>query len=273
MNRPARFLRCCVSLVWLAASAVSAAPTTEVIPLSYGLAESLVPVVQPMLQDDERISAYGNQLVIRAEPERIADIRTLIADLDRQPARLRISVASSQNAMNQSRGHRIDGQISSGSGSLVIGNPDERTRARIVRRETRGAADGVRQITANEGYPVLIQSGHSVPVSTQTTDAYGRVIEQTQYRDVTQGFYATVRLNGDMATIILNTNDDHINRADSRRIDVRHLDTQITTRLGEWVTVGALGDTETAESRDIGRRTTTRQEDSGSIRLMIERLD
>ncbi|WP_150301584.1 secretin N-terminal domain-containing protein [Pseudomonas profundi] len=273
MKQCGRFLRGSTLLLWLAASVVAAAPTTEVIPLNYGLAESLIPVIQPMLQDDERLSAYGSQLIVRAEPERIEDIRNLIADLDRKPARLKISVASNTNVTGRSHGHRIDGRFGSETGSVVIGTPGEHNRGRIIRRETRSAADGVRQITANEGYPVLIQSGHSVPLATRSMDAYGQIVEQTHYRDVTQGFYATVRLNGDMATISLEANDDRMNRNDNQRIDTRHTNTQITARLGEWVTVGALGDAETAESRDIGRRTTTRQEDSGSIRLMIERLD
>lgn len=273
MSRPARLIRCCLTFIWLVAFAASAAPTTEVIPLGHGLAESMVPVVQPMLQGNERVSAYGNQLIIRAEPERIAEIRALVTDLDRKPARLRISVASSGDTLDQNRGHRIDGRIGTDAGSVVIGDPRDGNRTRIIRRETRGVSDGVRQITANEGYPVLIQSGQSIPVSTRSTDVYGRVIEQTQYRDVTRGFYATVRLNGDFATISLSTNDDRVSRTDDQRIDIRHTDTQVSARLGEWVTVGALGNIEADQSRDIGRRTTTRRQDSGTIRLKIERLD
>lgn len=277
MSRSAGFLWRCwhVPAIWLLAGAVSAAPSTEIIPLTHGLAETLVPVVQPILQDSERVSAYGSQLIIRAEPERIAEIRALVKDLDTQPSRLRISVASSGEAAGETDGYRLDGRIGSRSGGLVIGDSREANSARIIRRETRGTSDGVRQVTANEGYPVYIQSGQSLPMVTRSTDAYGRIVEQTQYRDVAQGFYATVRLSGDIATISLSTNNDRVNPNDNQRIDVRHTNTQVSVRLGEWVTVGALGDIETDNDRGLGlgRRTTARRQDTGTIRLKVERLD
>ncbi|WP_178114786.1 secretin N-terminal domain-containing protein [Pseudomonas saliphila] len=275
MSRFAGLLRRCWHLpaIWLLAGVVSAAPSTEIIPLTHGLAETLVPVVQPMLQDSERVSAYGSQLIIRAEPERIAEIRALVKDLDTKPSRLRISVASSGETAGETDGYRVNGRIGNRSGGLVMGDPREANSARIIRRETRGASDGVRQVTANEGYPVYIQSGQSLPITTRSTDAYGGIVEQSQYRDVTQGFYATVRLSGDSATISLSTNNDRVNTSDDQRIDVRHTNTQVSTRLGEWVTVGALGDIETDNDRGLGRRTTTRRHDSGTIRLKVERLD
>ena len=275
MSRLAGLLRRCwlLPVAWIVAGVVSAAPTTEIIPLTHGLAETLIPVVQPMLQESERVSAYGSQLIIRAEPERIAEIRALVKDLDAKPSRLRISVASSGETSGETDGYRVDGRIGNRSGGLVIGDPRQGNSTRIIRRETRGESDGVRQVTANEGYPVYIQSGQSLPITTRSTDAYGRIIEQTQYRDVTQGFYATVRLSGDMATISLSTNNDRINTSDDQRIDVRHASTQVSARLGEWVTVGALGDIETDNDRGLGRRTTTRRQNSGTIRLKVERLD
>lgn len=264
---------CYTPAVWLLAGAVYAAPSTEIIPLTHGLAESLVPVVQPMLQETERVSAYGSQLIIRAEPERIAEIRALVKNLDTKPSRLRISVASSGETAGETDGYRLGGRIGNRSGGLVIGDSREGNSARIIRRETRGTSDGVRQVTANEGYPVYIQSGQSLPMTTRSTDAYGRIVEQTQYHDVTQGFYATVRLSGDMATISLSANNDRVNANNDQRIDVQHTNTQVSTRLGEWVTVGALGDIVTDNDRGLGRRTTTRRQDTGTIRLKVERLD
>lgn len=257
----------------MVAGAASAAPTTEIIELGHSLAETLVPVVQPMLSPNERVSAYGNQLVIRAEPERIAEIRALIQDLDKKPSRLRISVANSAGTTNETEGYRVDGRIGDRSGGLVIGDPRGANRTRIIHRETRRDTDGVRQVAANEGYPVFIQSGQSVPITTRSQDGYGRVIDHTQYRDVTQGFYATVRINGEIATISLSTNNDQISRNNDQHIDVRHTNTQVSARLGEWVTIGSVGDIDAGSDRDLGRRTTTRRQDSGTIRLKVERLD
>jgi len=257
-------------LATIATGPAHAAPQTEVFTLGYNMAESIIPAIQPMLRSDERVSAYGNQLIVRAEPGRLDEIRTLIAELDRKPAQLRISVANSGTSTGSDSGFEINSRFDTGAGDIVVGDGSNQTR--IIRRETSGQNDGVRRITASEGYPVLIQSGQNVPLTTTTTDAYGRVVQQTQYRNVTQGFYATVRLNGNQATITLSANNDRLNRSNNDIIDVQQTDTVVTGRVGEWITVGGLGDSARSNSSDIGRRMTTRSSDQGSIRLMVERL-
>tara|TARA_R110002020_G_scaffold157134_6_gene339615 strand:- start:79 stop:900 length:822 start_codon:yes stop_codon:yes gene_type:complete len=271
-----RFCRTRLLLVLLLCSygfAAQAAPTTEIFNLGYGMAEDMIPAIQPMLRDNERVSAYGNQLIVRAEPARLEEIRDLLTELDRQPAQLRISVASSGDAISSESGYQVDGRIHTGPADIVIGDPRNGNQARVIQRSTRGQNDGMRQITANEGYPVLIQTGQSVPLQPYTTDAYGRVIEGTQYRNVTQGFYATVRLNGEMATITLSANNDSVNRSDNRVIDVQQTETVVTARLGEWVTVGGIGDSARSSGSDIGRSTSTRSQNDSSIRLRIERMN
>lgn len=268
-----RWLVALTTVLLLCAMQLQAAPRTEIVDLGYSMADSLIPALQPMLRDDERVSAYGNQLIIRAEPDRIDEIRALINELDRQPARLRISVASSGEVVGNQQGYQVDGRFGGRDAEVVLGNPHGGNQARIIQRSTRGSSDGVRQITANEGYPVLIQSGQSVPLTSTSTDIYGRVTQQTQYQNVTQGFYATVRLNGDHATITLSANNDRVNPSDRRVIDVQQTDTVVSGRVGEWITVGGLSDIQSSNDRDIGRRTTTRSQDQGSIRLKVERLN
>lgn len=265
-------------LIWLpllilANTLAYAAPRTEIIPLDYGTAEDLLPALQPLLHPDERASAYGNQLIIRAEPERLQEIRALLSDLDRRPTRLRISVANAGTGAASEQGYQIDGRIRTGAGDIVVGQPRGGNQARIIRRETSHADDGVRVIVANEGYPVLIQTGQSIPLTTTTTSIYGQVMQQTEYHDVTSGFYATVRLNGDTATINLSSNHDRQSTAGRGVVDVQRTDTVVSARLGEWVTIGGVDDLESGQRRDVGRQITTRNTAQQSIRLMVERLD
>lgn len=257
----------------LASLQVTAAPRTEVIPLNYGLADNLLPAIQPLLRPDERASAYDNQLIIRAEPERLQEIRALLEDLDRRPARLRISVANAGVSAGSQSGYRVDGRIRTGAGDLQVGGAGQGNQARIIRRETTGSDDGVRMIMANEGYPVLIQSGQSIPLDSTIANIHGQVMRQTQYHDVTSGFYATVRLDGDRATITLSANHDRARPASDDVIEVQRTDTVVTAPLGEWVTIGGVDDLASGQSRDIGRRITTGSTLQQSIRVMVERLD
>ena len=264
----------CWMTLSIATLMANAAPTTEVVPLGYNMAENIIPAIQPMLQSNERVSAYGNQLLIRAEPQRIDEIKALVAQLDTQPSRLMISVANSGSSSGSSGGYRVDGSIDTGPADIIIGNPDGRgNSARIINRRTYGSNDGVRQIMASEGYPVLIQGGQSVPITTRTTNVYGQVIEQTQYQDVTQGFYATVQLSGDMATITLSANNNRLNNRRQGVIDVQQADTVVTAPLGQWVSVGGLDDATSGRDSDVGRRISTQRSDSGSIRLKVDRVD
>jgi len=264
----------CWMTLSIATLMANAAPTTEVVPLGYNMAENIIPAIQPMLQSNERVSAYGNQLLIRAEPQRIDEIKALVARLDTQPSRLMISVANTGSSSGSTGGYRVDGRIDTGPADIIIGDPNNRgNSARIINRRTYGSNDGVRQIMASEGYPVLIQGGQSVPITTTTTNVYGQVIEQTQYQDVTQGFYATVQLSGDMATITLSANNNRLNSRRQGVIDVQQADTVVTAPLGQWVTVGGLDDTSSGRDSDIGRRISTQRSDSGSIRLKVDRVD
>ena len=269
-----RILATLLCLLCLAASSLQAAPTTEIVPLGYNLAENLIPALQPMLQSNERVSAYGNQLLIRAEPNRISEIKALIAQLDKQPSRLLISVASSGSSSGSQRGYRVDGSVDSGPVEIIVGQPNgSGNTARISNRRTTGANDDVRQITANEGYPVLIQGGQSVPITTTTTNVHGQLVQQTQYRDVTQGFYATVRLNGDLATITISANNNRLNTQHSGVIDVQQTDTVVTARLGEWVSIGGIDEASGGNNSDLGRRISTQRTESGTLRLKVERID
>lgn len=268
-----KYILGCLLLCWMVAMPLQAAPTTAVITLNHTLADALLPAIEAMLDDSERASAYGNQLIIRAEPERIATIREAIGELDRQPGRLRISVASTETLDLAQQGYELNGRVRAGDVDVITRTDRNGNQARIIQRQTRGSSDGVRQITANEGYPVMIQRGSSVPITTTSSNIYGQVVEQTQYREVAEGFYATVRISGNLATIYINANNDRLNRNDSRIVDIQRADTVVTAPLGEWVTIAGTGNSQSEDDDGIGRSLSTRNANQNSLRLKVERLD
>src|SRR5690606_6579000 len=145
------------------------------------------------------------------------------------------------------QGYQIDGRIRTGAGDIVVGEPRGGNQARIIRRETSHADDGVRVIVANEGYPVLIQTGQSIPLTTTTTSIYGQVMQQTEYHDVAPGVYATVRLHGGTATIDLSCTPDRQSTAGRGAVDVPRTDAVASARLGERVSIGGVDDRESSQ--------------------------
>lgn len=266
------FLVGLLSLLMLLAP-FSQAASSQVIDLQHSTAEALLPALEPMLNADERVAAYGNQLIVRASPARVDELRELIQQLDRQPTRLRISVATDGSDFDSQRGLQAGARIRQQHSEVVVGQPPVGggAQARIIDRQTRSSKDSLRQITAVEGYPVLIERGQNVPVTDTVVGPYGQIQQSTRYQAATQGFYATVRLSGDTALISISNHQDQY-RPGSGLIDVQQTDTQVSAQLGEWVTIGGLSDSDASNTRGTASRLSTRDRSSTQIRLMVERL-
>ena len=136
---------------------------TEIVPLNNRTSADLLPVAQNFLGKDGKVSAYGNQLIVNAEPGKIAELRAFIAQLDTAAKRLLITVDTNENNLQDNQGYSVNGV----------------PQTRIINRSTESRDGGIQQIQASEGVPALIQVGQSVPLTTTQTDPYGRLQNQT----------------------------------------------------------------------------------------------
>ena len=66
-----------IGLVVLTVSAALTQAASEVIELNYRMAQDVLPVVQSVLGDSGRATAYGNQLIINASHDKIAEVRSI----------------------------------------------------------------------------------------------------------------------------------------------------------------------------------------------------
>lgn len=268
-----RALLACLALAL--AVALPAQAATEVLPLNYRSADELLPVVRATLGDDGRVSAYGNQLVVNASSEKIAELRDLLAQLDTAPRRLLISVDSSESGYRDDRGYRVDGSARIGDVQVDAGRGERhgQDRVRVIRRNSDSRGGGVQQVQASEGYPALIQIGQSVPITSSGYDGYGQVYQQTQYRDVTQGFYVTASVTGDTVHVSISSNRDRLSQSHPGVIDVQQADTRVSGRLGEWIVFG--GSNEQYSGNDAGflRQHSTQGRSDLTMRLKVEIVD
>lgn len=248
---------------------------TEVIALNYRSADEVLPVVRSVLADEGRVSPYGNQLIVNAAPEKISEIRQLLEQLDTRPRRLLISVASSDANYQSDRGYRADGSIAVGDARVQIGRGEVNghDQVRIIRRSTDSRGGGTQQVQASEGYPALIQVGQSVPIASTSRDAYGQVYRNTEYRNVTQGFYVTASLTGEIVHISISSNRDRLNHDQPGVIDVQSTDTRVSGRLGEWISIGAVNQQNQAEQRDVLQHRSTQGRDDMTLRVKVEVVD
>ncbi|SMS10876.1 NolW-like protein [Pseudomonas viridiflava] len=222
---------------------------TEVVPLNYRTSADLLPVAKSFLGQDGTVSAYGNQLVVNADSRQIEELRTLISQLDTAPKRLLISVDTSENASRSANGSRV---INYGT----------------VSRE-----GGVQQIQATEGAPALIQVGQSVPLTTSSTDSYGYAQSNTEYRNVTQGFYVTASVTGETVHLNISTNRDRMSQERPDAIKVQSTDSQVSGRLGEWITLASSSDQSMADQNGVAQRYSTQGRDDMVLRVMVQTLE
>jgi len=261
----AALLACCLPL--------SAA--TEVIPLNYRTADDVLGVVQSVLGNEGRVNAYGNQLIVNAAPDKIAEVRELLQQLDTRPRRLLISVSSDESSLQRDQGYRVDGTLSSGNAEIRVGEGEIRGRdqVRIIQRSTQSRGGGTQQVQATEGYPALIQVGQSVPLTSSGRDIYGQPYSQTQYRDVTRGFYVTATLSGDWVHISISSQRDRLNPHSPGHIDVQSTDTRVSGRVGEWIALGGVSEQSQGQQRDILQRHSTQGREDMQFQVKVEVLD
>jgi type II secretory pathway component GspD/PulD (secretin) len=251
-----------LSTISLLLSAAAQA-ATEVISLNYRLAADVLPLVRSTLGSDGNAEAYGAQLIVNTTPERLADVRSLLQQLDTAPKRLLISVDTSASSQLDERGYGVTGNLGS---SQQIGGT-------IIRHSTGSNDGGTQTLQVTEGYPAMIQVGSSVPLTSTSTDGYGQQYQNTQYRDVTKGFYVTATTTGDVVHLTLSSNQDRIARGDSRTIEVRGTESRLTGKLGEWIFVGDTNSAQHSDSAGLLRRYSTEGREDMSLRIKVDTID
>lgn len=236
----------------LLAASLTAQAATEVLPLQHRSSAELLPAAQAFIGKDGTVSAFENKLIVNASPERIDDLRTLLQQLDTAPKRLLISVDNNDSNFQDNRGN-----------------------ARVIHYGTSNRDGGMQQIQASEGQPALIQIGQSIPItSTSTsTDGYGRIQSNTEYRNVTQGFYVTPSLSGDTVRLQISTNNDRISQERADVVKVQSTDTTITGKLGEWITLAGYNQQSQADRSASSHSYSTQRDENMTLRVKVDLLD
>ncbi|MDB6143252.1 MAG: secretin [Pseudomonas sp.] len=236
----------------LLACSFSAMAATEVVPLNYRTSDEMLPVAKSFLGKEGTVSAYNNQLIVNAEPGKIDELRSLLDQLDKAPKRLLISVDTSDDNSQDSQGS---------------------SPTRIINRSTNSREGGVQQVQTSEGTPALIQVGQAVPLTTTRTDSYGYAQSDTQYRNVTQGFYVTASLTGDIVHLSISTNRDRMSQEHPDVVNIQSTDTTLTGKVGEWITLAGVSEQSQANQQGVAKRYSTQGRSDMLLRVKVDTLD
>ena len=211
----------------------------EIIPLRHRTVEQVLPALRPLAEPGATLTGQGTQLIVRASPANVAELRRALELIDRPARRLQISVRT-DDALDRSR------QAVEASGR--IGNRDSRIDIRADERRTSATERVEQRIQVLEGGRAYIFTGHETP-----------------YRETATGFEAVPRLAGD--TVLL----DILQRRETRS-QQQGLATTVSARLGEWFEVGQAVEEAAREERGIASRGIAQRTQSRRVWLRVEEL-
>lgn len=245
---------------WLAGAAWAAEPTvSEVISLRHRSVDQVLPVVQALVGAEGVVTGIGHQLVVRATPQRLAEIRRVIERIDTPPRRLLISVRqdSERDAARRegeiAGGVRIDDEARGTAApsertddrglDAVYSSGDARLRGWIAGRQEQTLERNTQTLQVLEGSEAFIQVGTAAPVPERTVvqTPYGtRIVDRFPYREAATGLYVRPRVAGDSVVLSIRTVHDRFSGELHGGIDTQQVETQISTRLGEWIELSGV---------------------------------
>ncbi|WP_040661989.1 secretin N-terminal domain-containing protein [Nitrococcus mobilis] len=244
------FLAAGLLLILLASSASAA--QIEVIELRHQLAETLLPTLSAVADEDVVVRAAGARLIVRGSPSAIERMRELVRKLDTPMQSLQISV-------------RRVSVAAAGSEGLGAG----REGAEVYRSRSAEDARLVQTVTAMPGRAAFIDTGKIIP----TTDRFvalnrrggAAYTERRRYRHWPEGFYATARLVAGRTVVDISVADSA--GAVEGVVPSRRIVSTVSGELGAWLPIGVVQ--EGAAREGSGIVYSTRSTDSARQRVEL----
>lgn len=141
-----------LTLLLLAAVAQAQPVVTEIIATTRD-AEELLAVLQPLTGDDVSAQAYRGQIILRGNPARVAELRGILAQLDRAAQNLRISVRRRDHGSSAGTDARV--RVGSGQTELKVQQHNRQTRS-----------DDEQSLVLMEGAVAALALDREIPVLT-----------------------------------------------------------------------------------------------------------
>jgi type II secretory pathway component GspD/PulD (secretin) len=256
-----------LALLFLALGA-RAQQALEVIPLRHASAEQVLPVLRPLLEPGGALTAHAGQLIVRASPANISDIRRALEAIDRPRRRLELLVRFDDDQRTDRESVRARGALGNRQGRVEImaDAAGSRARERVDQR-----------VQVLEGGRAVIAMGATRPVVQRQTirTPAGVIAQETMVmQEAMTGVEVTPRLAGD--TVIL----DVAQRRESfgpqgglsGTVQAQSLGTSVSGRLGEWIELGSIAGTQQGAEQGIAVHSRSHGYEGRRIWVKVEEL-
>jgi hypothetical protein len=252
----------------------------EVIDLKHRSAEELLPIIRPLLEKDEMVSGMNYQLILRASPRNIAQIMRLLDSIDTMPRRLKITVMQDVDSETVARLIEASGTVRLGRNATLTVPGNAGNGVKIISTRTLEDDKKTQHLQVLEGNRALVRTGQGVVVPQRQVlqNAWGtQVIDTTQYRDVSSGFYVLPRVNGDYVTLEISSQNDSLapnqNQSGYPTTRIQNTSSKVSGHLGEWIEIGGSGQQGNSESSGFVSHSTTRLNEQRNILIRVDEAD
>jgi hypothetical protein len=250
--------------IFLLACVVAVAQELTIIELGHRRAEDVIPVVQPLVEPGGVVSGVDDKLLVRTSPANLAQIRAAVEAIDRPQRQLLITVG--QGTVTDTSTGRARGSATIGGGDVQVGVNRPPSAQSGVQASVRGGSQqaslrNLSSVRTLEGSETWIAVGQSVPFTASTVaPGWGGTVQRsTTFRDVSSGFFATARLNGDLVTLEISPRQQQFRPSGTGgTVQTRGANTVVNGRLGEWMQVGAVREASSGSETGVlvwGRQT------------------
>jgi len=245
----------------------------EVIQLKGRTAEEMIPIIRPLMKQNEALSGRGYSLIIRASQDTLQSIRQIIAQLDRPPKRLMISVRRGNSNSVKRNEFSASGTIKSGNAEIRLNDRQRyegQAKLRIIENQRENDNNSIQRINSIEGRQSFIQSGTLVPTGQRQTDRFGNVTDSVQYRNASTGFYVLPRVNDNKVTLEISTNSVSINQRGQQSFNTQQAQTSLTGEVGKWMAIGGISQQSSTKRNGILYSTKRSAQQDSQIYIKVD---
>ncbi len=219
-------------------------------------AENIVQQLKPLFADQAHFSAKDYQLIIKASPDIIKEIKYVLKQID-QPLKNFIIRVANKKTLNQLL-------KSTPASRQLYTQPGSNSAVKTIRKSAGGTVkitssqrnsdfhtDGVFQARAVEGNWVAIHTTKQIPYYTTTFPAGVYPVKkgkdkyhwaQTSYKKIKSGFDAKVILKADnQINVTIRIQNHYRDKQNQDIINSNYTESIISGALGEWIEIGQIG--------------------------------
>ncbi len=260
-----------VFLLLLLASQWSQAAQLEfrMLTLQYRFAQDVLPVIEPMVLPDGKVSAFDNHLMITASPQQLQAIEQVIAKLDQARRNIKITISHDNQQGLRQRNIGIDGEIRIGDRDGEYARQSPHLDLRDSNQSNR--QQGSQFLNVLDGEQAFIRVGQSVPYTRQWayfTQRYLSIVQTTEFRDIATGFAIRPRMINHQVELEIMPRIARLNAAGY--MDFEELRTVVRVEPGEWFDLGGAMQNRDEVSREILRFSTREQSQNNSLKILVE---